>query len=173
MKSAARRSPRLDRRPVGALLGLVLVTILAGCASTPDIGPFTDATVSLRGAVASAGAATVAELGRTDLPNAQVQAQNLAAAWTERDRFFTALVAYANSLQAIVDAGQSGADAAKAVADASGALAGAANIAMPGAGTGARSRSRPRRSCTARSPRPERPSPLRRLWRRSSPPSRP
>jgi hypothetical protein len=121
---------------MGALLGLVFVIALSGCASSPDVAPFTEATVSLRGAVASAGAATVAELGRTDLPNAKTQAQNLAAAWTERDRFFTALVAYANSLQAIVDAGQSGADAAKAVADAGGQLANAANIAMPGAGTG-------------------------------------
>jgi len=124
---------RIGRRISAGWLVAVL-SLLAACATLPDVKPFTDATVSLRSAVASGGAATVAELGRVESPGVKVEADKLAKAWEERDKLFTALIAYASSLQAIVDSGSAGAESAKALADAVTKLASAANIVQPGAG---------------------------------------
>jgi len=121
-------------RLVAGCLATALLSVLAGCATLPDVKPFTDATVSLRSAVASGGAATVAELGRVDNPGVKAEADKLAKAWEERDKLFAALIAYASSLQAIVDSGSAGAESAKALADAVTKLASAANIVQPGAG---------------------------------------
>ena len=64
-----------DPRAVFALLAAALIPFLPGCASVPDVRPFTEATVGLRSAVASAGAATVAELGRVNITDAEAQAK--------------------------------------------------------------------------------------------------
>ena len=122
------------RRAFAALLALTLAVLVSGCRSLPDVSSFTAATGSLRSAVASGGSATVAELARVEIPGAAAASTNLANAWTKRERLFTALSAYANSLQAIVDSGQSGAASAKALADAVTQLATTANIVQPGAG---------------------------------------
>jgi len=123
-----------SRRTSAALLALTLAVLLPGCRSLPNISSFAAATGSLRSAVASGGSVTVAELARVEISGVAAAATNLANAWTERERLFTALSAYANSLQAIVDSGQSGAASAKALADAVTQLATTANIIQPGAG---------------------------------------
>jgi hypothetical protein len=122
-------------RPV---IQLVLVAgLVAGCASLPDIQPFTDATVSLRSAVASSGAAVVGELQRVEISGVKSNATALEAAWVERNKLFTSLVDYANSLQGIVDAGKTGAESVGALADSVKKLAAAAGIVQPGAGEAA------------------------------------
>ena len=90
---------RIGRRISAGWLVAVL-SLLAACATLPDVKPFTDATVSLRSAVASGGAATVAELGRVESPGVKVEADKLAKAWEERDKLFTALIAYDNETTA-------------------------------------------------------------------------
>jgi len=84
--------------------------------------------------VASIGSATVSELSRVDIEGASAASGDLAKAWQERERTFSALTSYANSLEAIVTAGQSGAASANALADAVSQLAKTANIIQPGAG---------------------------------------
>ncbi len=111
--------------------------LLAGCASLPDVQPFTDATVSLRSAVASSGAAVVGELQRVEIPGVKANANALETAWVERNKLFTSLVDYANSLQGIVDAGKAGAESAGALAGSVKKLAAAAGIVQPGAGEAA------------------------------------
>jgi hypothetical protein len=117
-----------------ALVIPALVLLFSGCANLPDTQPFTDATINLRSAVASSGGAVVGELERTELPGVKEQARNLEAAWNERNKLLTALVEYANSVQAIVDSGRSGAESATALAASVGRLAQVANIVQPGAG---------------------------------------
>ena len=121
-----------------ASLQLALVGwLLAGCATLPDVQPFTDATVSLRSAVASSGAAVVGELQRVEIPGVKSNAAALETAWVERNKLFTSLVDYANSLQGIVDAGKTGAESVGALADSVKKLASAAGIVQPGAGEAA------------------------------------
>ena len=111
--------------------------LLSGCASLPDTQPFTDATLSLRSAVAASGTAVVAELRRTPLPGISSSATNLENAWKTRNGVMSALVEYANSLQAITDAGKKGEESAKQLADAVNVLAqslGAASLGASEAG---------------------------------------
>lgn len=124
----------LFRRRREFLFVPTLVLLLSGCANLPDAQPFTDATINLRSAVASSGAAVVGELERTELQGVKEQAKKLEAAWTERNKLLTGLVEYANSIQAIVDSGKSGAESATALAASVGKLAQVANIVQPGAG---------------------------------------
>ena len=124
------------RRPSAALLLPALLLFLSGCANLPDTRPFTEATGSLRSAVASGGSATVAELVRIDTPGASAAAANLASAWAERDRTFSALTTYAGSLEAIVDSGRSGAAAVNDLADAVTQFRALACVAAPKAHDG-------------------------------------
>ena len=122
----------------GRVSQVVLVAwLFAGCANLPDVQPFTDATVSLRSAVASSGAAVVGELQRVEISGVKSNATALEAAWVERNKLFTSLVDYANSLQGIMDAGQTGAESVGALADSVKKLAAAAGIVQPGAGEAA------------------------------------
>ncbi|MDB6165858.1 MAG: hypothetical protein JWQ83_998, partial [Lacunisphaera sp.] len=114
------------------------VALLAGCQNLPDTQPFTDATVGLRSAVAATGTTVVAELKQTPLPKVAIQADNLEKAWVTRDTAMSALVAYASSLQAIVDSGKKGGESAKKLADAATTLTGslaAANLLAGAGGT--------------------------------------
>ena len=114
-----------------------IVTIgvtLCGCVNLPDTQPFTSATVGLRSAVASSGAATVAELKLVNISGVKTEANNLEGAWAERNKLFSGLVQYADSLQAIVESGKKGAESAKALADSVQQLAQVANLVQPGAG---------------------------------------
>jgi hypothetical protein len=110
--------------------------LASGCATLPDTKPFAEATVALRGAVQSSGAAVVSELKMTQLPNAAQQAATLESAWTERNRAMSALVEYASSLESITAAGEGGAGAARKVFDAAGELVSALGASSFGAGAG-------------------------------------
>jgi len=114
-----------------------MLAAATGCSTLPDVQPFTDATVRLRSAVASSGAATLAEMRRSGLEGIEEQAAELERAWQERQKLFSSLVEYANSLQGIVDAGKAGAESAKAVADSVQKLAQSANLVQPGTGPAA------------------------------------
>ncbi len=111
-------------------MSLILTLLTAGCASLPDVGPFVDATNQLRSAVASSGATVEAELRMIPAENAA--ADQLARQWAARNQAFAAMADYANSIQAIVDAGNKGAESAQKVADSVKAFAGAAGVALPG-----------------------------------------
>lgn len=117
-------------------LGCLVLLLGSGCATLPDTKPFAEATVALRGAVQSSGAAVVSELKMTQLPNAAQQAATLESAWTERNRAMSALVEYASSLESITAAGEGGAGAAKKVFDAAGELVSALGASSFGAGAG-------------------------------------
>lgn len=112
------------------------LALVAGCQNLPDTQPFTDATVGLRSAVAATGTAVVAELKQTPLPKVAVQADNFEKACVTRDTAMSALVAYASSLQAIVDSGKKGGESAKKLADAATTLTGALGAANLLAGAG-------------------------------------
>jgi hypothetical protein len=131
-KPTRRQFPFARRRAI--LLVPAVVLVLSGCANLPDTQPFTDATINLRSAVASSGAAVVGELERTEIAGVKEQAKNLEAAWNERNKLLTALVEYASSIQAIVDSGKSGAESVNALAASVSKLAQVANIVQPGAG---------------------------------------
>lgn len=114
------------------------IALFAGCQNLPDTQPFTDATVGLRSAVAATGTTVSAELRQTPLPKVAAQADNFEKAWVARDAAMSALVAYANSLQAIVDSGKTGGESAGKLADAATTLAGtlgAANLLAGAGGT--------------------------------------
>src|SRR6266487_6739476 len=107
---------------------------LAGCAHLPDTRPFTDATINLRSAVASSGTAVVGELQRTPIEGVDREAKAIEDAWKERNRLFSALVDYANSLQSIVDSVAGKTASINALAGAVSKLAQAAAILEPEAG---------------------------------------
>ena len=111
--------------------------LLGGCASLPDVQPFTEATVGLRSAVSASGSAVVGELQRVDIAGVDRSAAALETAWEERNKLFTGLVEYGHSLREIVAAGKSGAASALAVADSVQNLAATAGFAAPGGGAAA------------------------------------
>jgi hypothetical protein len=112
----------------------VFLSLLAGCATLPDVRPFADATISLRSAVAASGTEVVDELSNVEIEGARAEAKKLEAAWREHNKLLAALVEYANSLQAIVDSGNNGAESVKTIAASVSKLAQVANIAQPGSG---------------------------------------
>jgi hypothetical protein len=95
-----------------------------GCTTLPDTQPFTTATVSLQGAIASSGAAVMAEVKATSQPEESKAPANLERAWVTRNEAMKALVAYARSLEEITAAGRAGEDSARKLVEAAGALAG-------------------------------------------------
>jgi hypothetical protein len=115
------------------LLGieLWLVAGITGCAPLPKVGPFVEASNQLRSAVAASGTTVEAELRL--MPDGARYADQLEQQWEARNKAFVAMVAYANSLQAIVDAGNEGAASAQKVADSVSGLAAAAGMTLPGA----------------------------------------
>ncbi|MFI5401963.1 MAG: hypothetical protein ACHQ1G_03430 [Planctomycetota bacterium] len=94
------------------------------------MGPFVEGTAQLKGAVATAGAATEQEL-RFAFEDTTA-ADSLHENWTARNKAMTALLRYAQSLDAIAAAGRSGAESAGEVAASVQGLAEAAGIVIPG-----------------------------------------
>lgn len=115
------RCPALGRPSLAAAALLLGAT---GCTTLPDTQPFTTATVGLQGAIASSGAAVVAEVKAVPLFAKSPVPAELERAWVTRNEAMTALVAYARSLEDIAAAGRSGEDSARKLVDAAGALAG-------------------------------------------------
>lgn len=101
-------------------LGGALVALLAGCATLPDTRPFTTATVQLHDAVAAVDTSVAAVLTRAGLPD---QSAAFDRSWQARTAAMTALVSYASSVQAIVDAGGKGEEAGGRLTDATKKLA--------------------------------------------------
>jgi hypothetical protein len=120
----------LLRRRVRSLALAAVASAVAGCTALPDAGPFVDATAQYRSAMVAAGGAIEGELREIQ---ATAQAEEFARVWDVRLRATDALVAYARSLAAIVEAGNEGAASARRVADSVQKLAGAAGIALPAA----------------------------------------
>ncbi len=98
----------------------------------PEVGPFVDATVEMRSAVASSGNAVEAALRQ--MPGDQNYADNFARQWSTRVQAVDTLVDYAESLHAIVQAGQTGGQAVGALANAVTSLAKGVGVVMPAAG---------------------------------------
>ena len=119
-----------------SMVPMLLLILLFACASVscttlPNVGPFVDATYELKSAVAESGLTVANELQYIDDGGTQY-AVDLTEAWKERNHAFTAIAAYADSLQAIVASGQKGNEAAGELADSVKGLSEAAGIALPG-----------------------------------------
>ncbi|MBI5503654.1 MAG: hypothetical protein HY899_02560 [Deltaproteobacteria bacterium] len=124
----------MDRsRFLPRLFGVALVlSVIGGCATLPDVGPFTGATGDLRTAVVSSGAVVDTELRM--MSGAAGRADLFALQWQNRVRALDAVAEYSASLAAIVDAGNHGKESATKLADAIKGLAQTAGIAVPAAG---------------------------------------
>jgi hypothetical protein len=106
----------------GGFAILILVgSLLGGCTSLPDTSGYTAATIQVKQAVATTGDVVKGELlsaikaKATTANNESVK--NLEAAWAATMRSLDAMVAHAQSIEQIVDAGNKGAESAKQVAD--------------------------------------------------------
>lgn len=129
---------------VPRLLLPVMLALLAGCASLPDMSPYRDATVQLRSTMLAGGSAVQSGLEaaaasyETDDQTAQrvrKQAQQFADAWRARIEAADALVTYADAVADITRSGGEGAATARSLADALSGLAVGAGIALPPSGT--------------------------------------
>lgn len=96
-------------------------SLLGGCAALPDTRGFTAATIQLKEAVGTTGEAVKTEVvsaskaGATEFEDASIK--KLDAAWSATMRSLEAMVAYAQSIEQIVDSGNRGAEPARQVAD--------------------------------------------------------
>lgn len=119
-------------------LSVATFIFMAGCSTLPNTQPFADATAGLGGAVASSGSVMVAEIKSTPFPQAAAQGAKLEEAWAARNRAMSALMEYADSVQAITSAGKQGEESAKKLATAVDGLAqslGAASLGASAAGS--------------------------------------
>lgn len=107
-------------------------TLLGSCTSLPDPGPFAMATAELHEAVRTSGRAVTDEFGR--MTSGPEIAEEFLKAWKKREAVMLAMVAYADSLRAIVASAQQAGDAGKQLAEKAGDLATAAGIISPAAG---------------------------------------
>ena len=95
--------------------------LLGGCASLPDTRGYTAASIQVREAVGTTGDVVQAELasaikaGATTANNESVK--NLKAAWAATMSSLDGMVAFAQSIEQIVDAGNKGAESARQVGD--------------------------------------------------------
>ena len=101
---------------------LVLVCgLLGGCAALPDTRGYTVATIQVKEAVGTTGDVVKAELKSAINSKATTandeSVKNLDAAWTATMKSLDAMVAYAQSIEQIVDAGNRGAESARQVGD--------------------------------------------------------
>lgn len=101
---------------------LVLVSsLLGGCAALPDTRGFTVATIQLKEAVGTTGEAVKTEVASAKNANATTVSEGaikkLDAAWSATMRSLDAMVAYAQSIEQIVDSGDRGVESARHVAD--------------------------------------------------------
>jgi hypothetical protein len=106
----------------GGLAILVLVgSLLGACTSLPDTSGYTAATIQVKQAVATTGDVLEGELLSAIKVNATTAndeaVKNLKAAWAATMRSLDAMVAHAQSIEQIVDAGNKGGESAKQVAD--------------------------------------------------------
>src|SRR5262245_38043540 len=103
-----------------AIRGTCALLVALACASLPDTRGYTAATIQVRQAVATTGDAVREELrgaiaaGATTADETSVQ--KLDAAWQATARATDAMVAYASSIEQIVDAGNKGGESAMRVA---------------------------------------------------------
>lgn len=130
MQWAERLGATVSLRRLARALGVAIAVSAAGCASLPDARPFVEATTQYRSAIVASGGAIEGELREI---KATAEADKFAREWNVRVQATEALVEYARSLAAIVEAGNQGAASARRVADSVQKLAGAAGIALPAA----------------------------------------
>ena len=95
--------------------------LLGGCASLPDTSGYTAASIQVKEAVGTSGDVVQAELAsaiKAGATTANVEyVQNLKAAWAATMNSMDAMVAYAQSIEQIVDAGTKGAESVRQVGD--------------------------------------------------------
>jgi hypothetical protein len=106
----------------GSFAMLVLVGgLLGGCTSLPNTSGYTAATIQVKQAVATTGDVVEGELLSAIKAQATTAAdesvKKLKVAWAATMRALDAMVAHAQSIEQIVDAGNRGAESAKQVAD--------------------------------------------------------
>ena len=125
-------------------MGLLTVAVLiGGCTGPPDASPWVDATSQLRVATAAAARITVQEIDLTadafkqaridpeKIDDLLSKRRQLTAAWKKREDVMTATVIYAESVQAIIDAGNEGAESADKVIGSFRGLAEATGYSIP------------------------------------------
>ncbi|MGQ9685209.1 MAG: hypothetical protein ACUVT2_02720 [Thiobacillaceae bacterium] len=126
------------------LLPAVVLVLLTGCASLPDMTPYRDATVQLRslllagGGAVQAGVETAAAGHEADSATARrigEQTERFVEDWRARVEGADALVAYTDAVAEIARSGMEGAASARSLADALFRLASGADIALPPSGT--------------------------------------
>lgn len=118
-------------RPLLGAASLALA-LLQACTSLPDAGPFAVATAELSEAVRTSGRAAADELRR--MTNGDAVASALDEAWEAREAAMTSIVAYADSLRAIVQSAHQAGNAGTRLAEKVGNLATAAGIIDPALG---------------------------------------
>lgn len=96
-------------------LAAMLLAILAGCATVPNVDPFVNASSRLSSAVSQSGGAVEDELRRIE--GGAPHADNLKTQWKARAEAAEALVAYSLSLQSVASAGRGGAQSVGEFAD--------------------------------------------------------
>jgi hypothetical protein len=109
IKGRFKKTSQKMRVPLLILI-LLVVGVSVSCTSLPDVGPFVDATYQLKSAVAESGKTVASELRYINDGGAE-WGDELAENWKARNRAFTAMAAYADSLQAIIASGQGGTQA--------------------------------------------------------------
>ena len=121
---------------LGAAVGypvlILAVFLAAGCAALPDVSPFATASRQLAGAIKASGTAISEDLHAS--PDLEAKAKAFDSAWTVRNDLMRAVVAYSDSLVAIVKASGDSRAAARSLADKVGGLAQAVGVVQPGAG---------------------------------------
>lgn len=142
-----RRVPALPRRTPNvrgiAVLSLLVLSVLAGCHSAPDMRPFADATSQLSVSVKAAGRAVgdeITAVTRSWPEDQRARADEIRerfhSHWVQRGRLADALSEYAVSLTEIVSAGERGEASALALATSFGKLCDAVGSALPPAMAG-------------------------------------
>jgi len=106
----------------GSFAMLILIcSLVAGCTSLPDTSGYTAATIQVKQAVATTGDVVQGELQSAIKAQATTAndetVKKLNAAWAATMRSLDAMVVYAQSIEQIVDAGNTGAASARQVAD--------------------------------------------------------
>ena len=95
--------------------------LLAGCTTLPNTSGYTAATIQLKHAVTTAGSAVETELASAisagAVTRSSTRVEKFKQSWKKTVGSLDAMVAYAQSIEQIVDAGNNGAKSAKQVAD--------------------------------------------------------
>ena len=117
---------------LGYTIILLLNTLLHGCATLPDTSGYTAATIQVKHAVAATGIVIESELKSAIEAKATTAdhktVEQFKLAWAATLKSLDAMVAYAQSIEQIVRAGDRGAESAMQVADSVKRLAEAVDI---------------------------------------------